>query len=211
MRKQLKRDVAREELIRTEEAARTEKDFEELIIEWNKWDSNADRRQRYYVADLEDMTIEDVEVADGAVVPQPLDHRWWRQMMHGNFIDIIFDCPYDLHELTSSKNVIELVKALNDNQREVLFFRAIWQWSPQRIAAMRGQTDRNIRKVYDVLIESLRKNLHFRLLPRYEAEQPLTPAQNEFVKNNIGKYGSGKQKKKHKKPLLKTVMKSSIM
>jgi len=46
MRKQLKRDAVREELTRIEEAARTEKDFEELAVEWNKWDSNAERRQR---------------------------------------------------------------------------------------------------------------------------------------------------------------------
>ena len=181
MREQLKRDAAREELTRIEEAARTEKDFEKLAVEWKRWDSNAERRQRYYVSGLEKMTIEDIEVTDGAVVPEPLNHRWWRQMMQGNFLDIIFDCPYDLHELVSSRNISELVKALNDNQKEILYLRAIRQWSPQKIAAMRGQTDRNIRKVYDTLIASLRRKLYKRLLPRYEADAPLTIAQREFM------------------------------
>ena len=151
----------------------------------------------YYVADLEDITIEDVEITDGGVIPQPLDHKWWRQMMHGNFLDIIFDCPYDLHELTASRNISELVEALNDNQKEVLFFRAIWQWSPQKIAAMRGQTDRNIRKVYDVLIESLRKKLYMRLLPRYEANASLTTAQREFMAS----YKHNLKNKNKKKPV----------
>jgi DNA-directed RNA polymerase specialized sigma24 family protein len=51
------------------------------------------------------------------------------------------------------------VKVLNDNQKEILYLRVIRQWSPQKIAAMRGQTDRNIRKVYDTLINGLRKKL----------------------------------------------------
>jgi len=135
------------------------------------------------------MTIEDVEITDGAVVPEPLNHRWWRQIMQGNFLDVIFDCPYDMHELTSSRNISELVKALNDNQKEILYLRAIRQWSPQKIAAKRGQTDRNIRKVYDTLIESLRRKLYKRLLPRYEAGAPLTLAQREFVAT----YGAKKE------------------
>ena len=181
MRKQLKRDAAREELIRIEEAARTEKDFEELASEWNRWDRNSERRKRCYVSELEEMTIEDMEITDGAVVPQPLNHIWWRQMMQGNFLDVIFDCPYDMHELTSNKNISELVRALNDNQKEILYLRAICQWSPQKIAAKRGQTDRNIRKVYDTLTASVRRKLYKRLLPLYEADAPLTIAQREFM------------------------------
>jgi len=135
------------------------------------------------------MTIEDVEITDGAVVPQPLNHRCWRQMMQGNFIDVIFDCPYDMHELTSSRNISELVKALNDNQKEILYLRAIRQWSPQKIAAMRRQTDRNIRKVYDTLIESLRRKMYKRLLPRYESDAPLTITQREFMATYKAKEG----------------------
>ena len=185
MRGKLKRDVAREELIRTEEAARTEKDFHELEIEWNRWDSNRERRERYYVSALEGMTIENIEITDGAVIPQPLNHIWWRQMMQGNFLDVIFDCPYDMHELTPNKNISELIKELNDNQKEILYLRVIRQWSPQKIAAKRGQTDRNIRKVYDTLIESLREKLYKRLLPKYETGALSTIAQREFMSKYV--------------------------
>ena len=185
MRGKLKRDVAREELIRTEEAARTEKDFHELEVEWNRWDSNRERRERYYVSALEGMTIENIEITDGAVIPQPLNHIWWRQMMQGNFLDVIFDCPYDMHELTPNKNISELIKELNDNQKEILYLRVIRQWSPQKIAAKRGQTDRNIRKVYDTLIESLREKLYKRLLPKYETGALSTIAQREFMSKYV--------------------------
>jgi len=183
--KRLIREVRREELARIEESARTEDDFEELTKKfWDKLAANHERRERYYVAELEDMTIEDVEVTDGAIVPQPLNHMWWRQMMGGNFLDVIFDCPYDLHELTSSRNISELVGALNENQKEIFYLRVIRQWSIQRIAAHRGQTDRNILKVYTTMIKNLRKKLYERLLPRYEQDLPLTLAQREFVEKH---------------------------
>ena len=100
--RELIREVRREELVRIEEAARTEDDFKELSKKiWDKLDANRERRERYYVAELENMIIENIEVTDRAVIPQPLNHMWWRQMMGGDFLDVIFDCPYDLHELTS--------------------------------------------------------------------------------------------------------------
>ena len=40
MREKLKRDIAREELTRVEEAARTEKEFDDVIERWDKRDSN---------------------------------------------------------------------------------------------------------------------------------------------------------------------------
>ena len=187
MREQLNRDTEKEGMTRIEESARREKEFKEMIDEWNKLDSNAERRQRYYVSALEEMTIEDIAVTDGAVAPEPLEHRWWRQMMRGDFLDVIFDCPYDIHELTSSRSISTLVKELSGNQKEVLYFRAVWQWTPQKIAAMRGQTDRNIRKVYDTLIARLRRKLYEWLLPRYEENLPLTFAQREFMASYGGK------------------------
>ena len=197
-RKKLKREIERENLTRIEEAARTEADFENLVTQWNRLDKNHNRRKRYYetklMYDNREMPIEEFEVTDGAVIPTPLEHTWWRQLLSGNFLDVIFDCPHELHELTSSRSVSELLQKLNENQKEVFYYRAIRQWSPQKIAAMREQSDRNIRKVYDTLIESLRKKLFKRLYPRYEANLPLTFAQREFVMKNIKKYGADKKK-----------------
>lgn len=189
------REARRIALTRIEEAARTEEDFENIIKNWwNKLDSNRERRKRDYVVELEEMTIDDVEITDdGAVIPQPIDHKWWRQMMHGDFLDVIFDCPYDLHEMTSSKSISEMVKRLRDNQKEVLYLRAICQLSPQTIAAVRGQTDRNILKVYDTLITGLRKRLYEGLSTRYEQGLPLTNTQHEFLKNYKRKYGGIKR------------------
>ena len=190
--KKLIREVRREEMTRIEEAARTVEDFEELLTEWwNKMDANRERKERRYVIKLKDgisndeTTVENFEITDGTVIPQPLNHIWWRQMMRGDFLDVIFDCPYDIHELTSDRSISQSVKVLKDSQKEILFFRAIWQWSPQKIAKMRGQTDRNIRKVYDKMIEKLRKQLYERLLLEYDNNLSLAFAQREFIANYI--------------------------
>ena len=90
----LVRDARRIALTRIEESARTEADFENLTKVWKKVDATRERKERWHVKIRFDST-EEVGFMEGAVIPQPLDHRWWRQMMHGLFIDIIFDCPYD--------------------------------------------------------------------------------------------------------------------
>jgi hypothetical protein len=69
---------------------------------------------------------------------------------------------------------------LDGKHRELLYYRAIRQWTPQRIAAFLGKTDRNVRKVYNTMIGNIRRKMYMRLYPRYIAGKPLTSAQKEF-------------------------------
>jgi len=190
-RKILKRELAREALTRMEEAARTQEDYERIVKKWNDLDKNRERREKRRETG-DPQTLFEVDFSDRAIIPPPLNQRLWRKLMRGDFLDVIFDCPYEIQELTSSRSIYELLKTLKDHQKEVLYFWVIRQWKPQRIAALRGQTDRNILKVYAAMMESLRYKLYMRLLPRYKAEAPLTLAQKEFVAANITKYGEGK-------------------
>jgi hypothetical protein len=59
---------------------------------------------------------------DGEIIPTPTGHRYWKQLQRGNFLDVIFDCPYDLHELVSNRIISELLKALKEGQKEVLYY-----------------------------------------------------------------------------------------
>jgi hypothetical protein len=77
--------------------------------------------------------------------------------------------------------VHDYTKELDEKQKEILYYRAIRQWSPQKIAIMRNQTDRNIRKVYNNMIHTIRQKLYMRLSPRYHKGLPLTNAQIKFV------------------------------
>lgn len=158
-KEKLKRELRRECLMHLEDAARTQADYENVISEWDKLDSNRERKERYHEASRTEELLE-WESSDETIIPPPLDHVMWRQMMRGDFIDVIFDCPYELHELTHSRSISESVKALNENQKEVLYYKAIRLYSHQRIATIRGQTDRNILKVYTTMMNRLRKKLH---------------------------------------------------
>ena len=122
--------------------------------------------------------------------------------MRGDFLDVIFDCPYELHELTSDRYISEILRNLNENQMEVLYYRVIRQWSVHRTAVMRGQTERNIRKVYGTLIAGLRRKVFERLYPRFEANLPLTLTQREFVMSYVKKRSTRKIWKFRKKFIL---------
>lgn len=49
---------------------------------------------------------------------------------------------------------------MKEEHKEVLFFLYLRLYSPQRLAAVRGQTDRNIRKVRDVALRKMRKQIY---------------------------------------------------
>jgi hypothetical protein len=176
----LMREAKAVALKRIEDAARTVADFEDITRRWD----NAQIVEGWRIEKHETLALNDTENQPlpeyDTVIPAPLEHIWWRQQLGGNFLDVIFDCPHDVHELTSSRPVYEFTKVLDENHKEILYYRAIRQWTPQRVASLRGQTDRNIRKVYHRMIEDIRRKLYIRLYPRYVNELPLTHAQREF-------------------------------
>ena len=167
----LRREVDKIALLRLEDSARTPKDFEGVIKEWNRIDRNRRRRERRYEVrrpNAEMLHWDQINEGDEkgtlkteleTVFPRPLAHAWWRQLQSGNFIDKIFDCPHQIDELTSHKKASLAIKALKPEQKEVLYYLSIRQWSPQKLAAYRGQSDRNIRKVYATLIAKIHREM----------------------------------------------------
>ena len=186
--KMLCRDARREALTIMEDAARTEEDFKDVIIIWDKLEQNESER----IADHREKGIKELNnwkmSEHGTIIPPPLQHVWWRQLLRGNFLDLIFDCPHEIHELTSSWPVYSLVKDLDENRKEILYYRAIRQWSPQRIATMRKQSDRNIRKVYNKMIDETRYELFFWLYWQYKKRLRITTTQMAHVIAGIKKY-----------------------
>ena len=168
-----------------EDAARTQDDFINVGYIWDE----KDRIERWRVDKQEEQSADPKSTKEqyGIIIPQPLGHPFWRELLSGNFIDIIHDCPHELHEITTSAPIYDLMKVLDENRKEILYYWAIRLWSPQRIAAYRGQTDRNIRKVYNKMIDEMREKLYKRLYPRYKAKESLTYRQREFVEGYVAK------------------------
>ena len=60
--------------------------------------------------------------------------------------------PYEMHNLTADAFVSHIVEELSEEHKEVLYFLSLRLYSTTQLAAVRGQSDRNIRK--------LRKTIH---------------------------------------------------
>lgn len=187
-KKILHREAKREALTVIEDAARTQVEFENVIVIWEKLERTEEER----IADHREMGVRELNnrmlSEHGTIIPPPTHLVWWRQQLSGSFLDTIFDCPYEIHELTSDHPVYGLAEDLDENRKEIMYYWAIRQWSPQRIAAMRGQTDRNIRKVYNKMTDDLSYELFYYLYWRYKKCLPITNTQMEFVIAGIEKY-----------------------
>ena len=117
--KRLKREIRAEALKRLEEAARTESDFLTVVDEWNKLDRNRERRERDHENLRGDVPLEFQAVPEPKIAPLWMNLPRFRQLCQGNFLDIIFSCPYELHELTANRFLSKLFFTLSDEQKEL--------------------------------------------------------------------------------------------
>jgi len=166
-KKLLKRDLARLALTRIEESARTENDFIEVGDMWNQLDENWERKQRYY----------------GFLTPTiSID---WLVGRNGEFLDIIFDNPEEMHVLIEDYDISKLIDGLKSGRKEVLFLSAIRLYTIQQIALVKRKTDRNILKKRTKMMDKLRKNLHERLHIRIKNGGIITTSQRQFLQADL--------------------------
>ena len=160
-RKKLVREMKAEALDRMERSARSEDDFKKVTEMWDKLDANRERRERDHEILLGDTQVDSVvEYSQATVIPRWRNDPTEHQLQSGNFLDYLFDCPYEMHDLLSREYMRKAVFSLKEEHRELLFFLYLRLYSPQRLATMRDQTDRNIRKVRDVALRKLRKRVY---------------------------------------------------
>ena len=75
-----------------------------------------------------------------------------------------------------------------------MFLWALRQRSSVRIAAIRGQSDRNICKVRNTMLKKIRKKLLEALTKKMKAQQPLTLLEKEFLEESGMGIDSGEKK-----------------
>ena len=156
-KRQLKRVLNQQALIRMENAARTVDEFEELVQWWDRLDQNRQRRERYHevLRSNDEYPLEYGASPHAATFPNNLDHVLDKQVRQGDFIDSIFNCPYEIQELVSDENLSMALDNLNEEQKEILFHIVIQEFSASRTAEIMGKTDRNIRKVRLTIISKI--------------------------------------------------------
>lgn len=185
-RKKLKRELRAEALTRLEDAARTQRDFEKVIAWWDKLDANRERRERYHELSRsgDDVPLDYGASANELLFPDTLNDVLEKQTRKGDFIDSIFYCPYDIHELVTEEYLSEILLELKEDHKELLFLWAVRLFSSTRIAAIRQQSDRNIRKVRNTMMKKIRKELLSALTDKAEKQQPMTLMEKAFLSDN---------------------------
>ena len=88
------------------------------------------------------------------VIPRPLEHQYWRQLMRGDFIDTIYDNALEMWQLIEDWDIATLVKILTDKQKEVLFLRVVRLCTAAQIACCHDKTDRTVRKLLAAALDS---------------------------------------------------------
>ena len=177
--KRLKRELRAEALRRLEDAARTAEDFAVVVEEWNKLDRNRERRERDHENLRGDVPLEYQAVPEPRIVPRWLNNPAVRQLCSGNFLDILFDCPYEMHQLTANAFLSQMIEELSEEHKEILYFLSIRLYSTTQLAQLRGQSDRNIRKVRNTIRKNLQRKLYDHLCEK--SERSLTLRERQFM------------------------------
>ena len=188
--KRLKRELRAEAIRRQEEAARTEKDFLVVIEEWDKLDRNRERRERDHEILRGDVPLEYQAAPEPKLIPRWMNNPAYRQLMAGNFLDVLFDCPCEMHNLTADAFISHIVQELSWEHKEVLYFLSLRLYSTTRLAAVRGQSDRNIRKLRKTIHKKLQRQMYDHL--RHKPENSLTLRERRFLDEYsaaVGKQG----------------------
>ena len=188
--KRLKREIRAEAMRRLEEAARTEKDFRVVVGEWDKLDRNRERRERDHEILRGDVPLEYQAAPEPKLIPRWMNNPAYRQLMAGNFLDVLFDCPCEMHNLTADAFISHIVQKLRWEHKEVLYFLSLRLYSTTRLAAVRGQSDRNIRKLRKTIHKKLQRQMYDHL--RNKPENSLTLRERSFLDEYsaaVGKQG----------------------
>ena len=169
-------------LERLEVGARTVHDFRVVREVWNRMDANRERRERYReIVRGNAVPLEYGRTHDGLIFPRVLMEPANRQLCRGNFLDVLNDCLYEMHKLLADAFLSRIVEELKPEYKEILHGLFLRLEKPRTIAAQRGRTDRNIRKVRDTAQRRLQTQLYRRLRFKQERNLSLTNREKEFL------------------------------
>ena len=101
--------------------------------------------------------------------------------MKGDFIDIIFNCPFEIHESLADEDYSKIIYELKDEHKELLYFLYIRDYSTQKLAAIRNQSDRNIRGVRSTVLGQIEKEVLLVLTDRQGQDFPFTSEERDFL------------------------------
>lgn len=177
----LKRELRAIALKRLEDGARTVSDFEEVVKEWDHLDANRERKERYHEIGRENIDSKKDVAPLAIVIPAPINHTYWRQLMKGDYIDIISNCPYEMHNSLSDEDYSKIIYELKDDHKELIYFLYLKDFTTSQLAALRNQSDRNIRGVRSTILGQIEKRVLMILVDRQGEDFPFTMEELDFL------------------------------
>ena len=164
-------NLKREALIRLEEAARTEDEFNSVIKRWDEIYKERLKKEKRKEALLSNDMFDWSEF-DAVVGMRDED----------DFFTWMFCCICQMHELIDDPDICRLLKKATDKQKTVFFPRVIKGCSTTKVAGCHSMTDRNVRKLIDLMLDNIRHGLYEALIERHKAvPSAATLREKEFL------------------------------
>ena len=162
---------------RRTQVAETTTEYEALIKEMDRLDRNRERRERYHEILMEEYIPDGGEIYSSRIFPAHLDSVESKLILRGMFLDILFNCPYEMHQLTTNPFISRMVQSLSDLHKETLYFLSLQLYNTSRLATIRNQSDRNIRKLRDNYTKKMQQQLYGHLCKK----KGLSAREKEFL------------------------------
>ena len=166
---------------RRTQVAQTQAEFDELIKEMDRLDRNRERRERYHEILQEEYLPGGEEFYSGRIFPAALESPESKLILRGMFLDLFYNCPYEMHQLTADPFLSQIVNELSDLHKETLYLLSLQYLSVSQLAHMRDQSDRNIRKLRDNYTKKLQQQLYGHLLQKKQSGAGLSFREKEFL------------------------------
>lgn len=181
-RKRIAQSIREEALRRLELSARTVSEFQVLVDCYDREEQSRMRRERRYEALRGNVPLESGAVPEGHLFPRSLSQPNFRQICRGEFDDYLCSCLFVMHDLTDRAHLREIVMNLKLDHKEILFFLGIRLYPTKKLAALRGQTERNIRKVRDTVRKRIHRKLFASLMELQKNSEELIHLEQDFLR-----------------------------
>ena len=181
-RKRVAQSVREEALRRLELSARTAAEFQSVVSWYDREEQSRMRKERRYESLRGDTPAEYLAPADGGIVPHSMSCPTFRQICRGEFDDFLCNCLFRMHDLTDRAHLRKIILGLKLDHKEIIYFLGIRLYSTKLLADLRGQTERNIRKVRGTVQRKIHKKLFAALTELAKENGELTHQEQAFLK-----------------------------
>ncbi len=188
-RKRVAQSVREEALRRLELSARTTSEFQTLVYWYDREEQNRMRRERRYEILRGEGLLAYDALTDGDILPISMSQPTFRQICRGEFEDYLANCLFEMHDLTDRAHIRKIVKNLKLDHKEIVYFLDIRLYSTQKLADLRGQSERNIRKVRNTVRRRIQRQLYSALTGLAEHGGELIHMEQDFLRTYMPNKG----------------------